>query len=631
LRGVTETQFYSTVYLDSSKPHLFQAGTSSDRLNFFTDLFDLHDVDLVKTYCSRLKNEAAEAEREIQRLTAELGAITLVDTATAQDDYNKLVRIQDKCQSMLRVFTAIKHSTEMWERHEKLRVEMAALEADIGPHTLKSVRAAREAIRVHEKAAAAHASWKRQKKNLLQSVRELQAVVGNLPLQAAQAYIKTMDKVADITKPEKPDADRDAAAVARLKKMLGVVPEAKHLPTLTKKEAQLGGRISEIQETLDALEEHGSEDHGACPLCQSKLRSDHFTTMRESLTRDQGKAKKQRATARELRTALEAELEWREYDVALATFTKRTSNYDEAKHKALRKYVSVLQSYKRLETEEPDVPAAAEHEPDEVLEALLEKLTKLKTLREQPGLPDDCERDLRTFQEANGLPWSMPVLRTFAADKMEVRQEQLRSVNEKIPSLRSAIDMAAADAGRARKLRIELKAKKLEAADLPVLRMLVDAYSKTGIKSLIVKRIAKTIEKNLNRLSPQVMLEPMKFELLVEGANFHVIANRKNKGKPMISDVRSLSGAERRMFILLFVAATLPLMPASKRFDSLILDEPFANLDDPNIERLRDRLIPMLSKVVPKLVLMVTSPSMVPQGARVVTAVKANNESRLEG
>ena len=49
----TETEFYSTVYIDSRRPNHLQMGTSAERIMFLTNLFRLNNLDDFKLYISR--------------------------------------------------------------------------------------------------------------------------------------------------------------------------------------------------------------------------------------------------------------------------------------------------------------------------------------------------------------------------------------------------------------------------------------------------------------------------------------------------------------------------------------------------------------------------------------------------
>lgn len=623
LRGLTEIQFYSTVYLDSSRPHTFQSGTSSDRLNFFTELFDLHDVDTVRSYCRSLMTEAADAEREAQRIEAELAALTVSDTTEAETELNTLVAKQDSYQRKSRRFVAVKHMIDMLERDAQLAEKIAEAEKLVDSDTEKDLKAKLKAVNSYASAVAKFEGWDDQRKVLLETARKLQKVVGNLSLREAKSELGRLDALAQIEKPEKPtERRRDEKPDYGSQKEIEAAKE---------RLSGLRATYSEQKETLNSLEDHGVDEHsGSCPLCKSKLKPNHFTTLLSTLKAGVEETKNKITKLQHAINVSAIALHWADYDSQLAGYNKQVKDFDEEKHAALRRYVKTLTSYASHKENKPQVPKLEVEDSAEELQARLDAVNKLKTLMEQPRAPEDSEAEVRSFAKTNGLTYDYALLRTYIGDHEEKLVTKLRELNNRIPKLKSQIDMAKADAKRARKLQAEIQTKKQEATDLPVLKMLVEAYSKSGIKSLLVNRLAKAIETNMNRLVSTVFREPMKFELVVEGQNFHVLAHRKNMGKPRVSDVRLLSGAERRMFILLFLLATLPLLPAAKRYDTLILDEPFANLDAPNIEMLRDRLMPKLLKVVPKVVVILTHSEHVPQGARVFTAVKHNAETKLE-
>lgn len=634
LRSLTEVQFYSTVYLDSSKSHAFQAGTSTERMNFFTELFDLHEIDNVRKWLSTLVTDARSAERELQRLRAELQSITVTDVTETQQRYESLVRKQEQLQQMLRKLATIRHLSELWATHKTLQAKINDLEAFVGRWTLKSIKGALRLHRDYEVLHAEHVAWTKQKHQLRADIKDLQGKLQtSAGLAEATSRLAVLDRLSEVERPAKPHNERPVdAEVNELHRLFNTQDlKEKHGRTLEKKGAQLKAKLRELGEALTTLETHvGNDDSAVCPLCTTELQHHHFKVLKKSLQHQQAKYERQQRKVQDLYAVLGAVLQWTAYDQQMVAYEKQWKGYSAAAHKHWRSYVRALQLYKRHLQSEPaqlskpkGIPEASE------LEVLKERCTRLQALREQPPLPSGAEQQLRAYVEQHDLPFESKAIHDHAVAHEQELGTKLRSINEKIPKLRSAIDMARADAKRARALQKELAQHKAAARDLPVLSLLVNAYSKSGIKSLIIMRLAKIVERNLNRLAASTMREPMRFELIVDGANFHVIAHRRNFGRARAGDVRTLSGAERRMFILMFLRASLPLLPAAKRWDTLILDEPYANLDPPNSQLLRDVLIPKLMKVVPKLVLIVTSPSQVPTGARVVTAVKNNDVTTL--
>lgn len=633
LRGLTEAQFYSTVYLDSSKAHAIQSGSSAERLHFFTDLFDLHNVDEVKKYCAKLLSAASDADRECARIQEELKTIDVKNTEALENEYAGLVRKQNRYQTALRTHVTITHKLDLLEADAKAQAAIEKLMLFAGGFKLSQVRADLAAHSSYREASAAYRTWKQQVTDLESEIRGLQHSIGQLSLKEARAKLLLLDQAQGLEKPEAPDAKRQPKAAAKLCRLLGADElQSKHRKTLDKKQGQLQAKTRELQATRDELASHLDADaDGKCPMCLSRLKPRHFQTLVTELDSSINKTKKQLSVLKSLQEALSAELEYQAYEEALTEWKRRSVDYTPDAHKQHRKYVQAMQTLKRLRQSEPPTPSARPKLSEDVLLARQEQLLKLRALKERPGLPEDTEHEVRQFCKINGgLPFDIPVLRTYLADQQEKVKRLLTEANNRIPQLRSQIDVLKAEAKRARQLRRQLSEHKANAADLPVLQMLVEAYSKTGIKNLLIKRLARQIEKNLNALAPRVLHEPMSFQLIVEGQNFHVLATRRNLGKTKIGDVRTLSGAERRMFILLFLLATLPMLPSAKRYDTLVLDEPDANLDPPNRMMLRDRLLPRLLKVVPKIVVLTPNQDIIPQGARVLTAVKHNNVSVLQ-
>jgi DNA repair exonuclease SbcCD ATPase subunit len=205
----------------------------------------------------------------------------------------------------------------------------------------------------------------------------------------------------------------------------------------------------------------------------------------------------------------------------------------------------------------------------------------------------------------------------------------IAEIGVKLPKL--AIRLHAIEQAEARRRELQSELTKLgsDLEDLPVYEALARAYSKSGVKLFLIAKIAKMIETNLNHYSKLMYAEPYEFEFNVAHNKFDALVARKAGGRKLISDVRRLSGMERRTFSVLWLLALLPLIPKSRRSNLLILDEPEANMDPGMVEPFRDVLLPELNKLIPSIIIATPFDSLVTDKTRIVTVVKKGGESSL--
>ena len=173
--------------------------------------------------------------------------------------------------------------------------------------------------------------------------------------------------------------------------------------------------------------------------------------------------------------------------------------------------------------------------------------------------------------------------------------------------------------------RVKRIDKKL--SDKSIFEALIKAYGSKGIKLMIMNNIANMIVKNMNRFSPLLFLEPFVFKVNVNENIFDIIVIRKDG---TTSDIRYLSGAETRLFSLLWLISVLPLIPDNRRMNIVILDEFEAGMDNVTRDLIIDKFLFNLNTIVPHIIFI--SPFLIPeaQGRRVLTTIKKGKRIRLK-
>ena len=159
-----------------------------------------------------------------------------------------------------------------------------------------------------------------------------------------------------------------------------------------------------------------------------------------------------------------------------------------------------------------------------------------------------------------------------------VRQKALLlQVNNELKDIAVNIKRYKQDFETLSDLEVKVRRVTRKLKDVDLLEALVDAYGQKGLKLLVMQNISKKIEQNLNKYAHLLFPEAFTFNIVVDSNVFDIFATRSDK---RVSDIRFLSGAESRAFSLLWAISILPLIPASRRSNMIILDEFEAGLDE---------------------------------------------------
>lgn len=262
------------------------------------------------------------------------------------------------------------------------------------------------------------------------------------------------------------------------------------------------------------------------------------------------------------------------------------------------------------------------------LEERNEKLTKLIRLLDQVpsemNKPKEVEFDEAEFEEAqervSTLKSALATAREYyeiaSSDSERLSPEALKAKIDKLEKAIRVKNKRLLDASdsriqyetalslwnRYKKQRETLVAKIDELKKYPkrmkVAMALRQAFGRDGLR---VNRLSETLElfvANLNTCAPLIFDEPFKFDIEVGSRKCDVIAHRNNtKG-----NIFTLSASESRGWQLIAALAMLRILPNGHRFDTIILDELEANMDDRSRDRFINSYLPELMKTVPNVV-----------------------------
>lgn len=634
---ISEDEFYTLVFLDSGRPHTFQAGTVAQRFAFFTEMFRLDDMDnirrWVKTKISELNtanNDRSRLEEEKSELLEDLNEHHLPDLRTK---YASMLEKQKAYLTDQQSIMSKMHDLDLWERELKSRQRMAeirkSLRIERNTNIESEIEKAKTNIKKSERLAAQHEAYGKYIKRLNKlkfernvlgeelgikySLEDLEYSLEDIHV-AIRDYEKRLDEIQDISKPEHVEKNEAAHEV------LSDVEITDDLEDRFKRHlVKMEERFEAAEAALESFSSAFAEDSCTCPTCYSKLSGSAVKTTLSMLKSNVDVALKKKKRARKLIDALRHVHSYTEYQSQLKLFKESEAAAEDINPKRLqqlRDLESVLMRIGNLE--EVSKPVG---EPADVAKLT----TRLSSLNELSSHAVRIDDDVRIRCEK--------LLAVTSYESLELQLGKVRTgagkLNSRIPELKSRIDRLTEKKKRVAEIDSELETIKGELEDLPIYQALLEAYGPAGIKLLLIKKMAMLLEKNLNRSAHVLFREDFKFSLSVGNNEFSAFVHRKSAQGERVSDIRHLSGAERRVFSWLFALSALPLVPESRRFDTLVLDEPTANLDSDLIEVFRDKLLPKLNKVVPKIVVITPDSQLKTPNANTYTVVKRGNESTL--
>jgi DNA repair exonuclease SbcCD ATPase subunit len=164
------------------------------------------------------------------------------------------------------------------------------------------------------------------------------------------------------------------------------------------------------------------------------------------------------------------------------------------------------------------------------------------------------------------------------------------------------------------------------------LKLLVEAYSDKAMKRMAIKSVSTKLMHEINKYAKLIFPEDFDFGFSWESSKISLTVTRKyrqgKKVKTLTSDVRKLSGAESKLYTFILVLAHLTFVPARKRSNVLILDEPDSNMSAETSEAFK-KLLPILNKVIPSIIVITPRTEQRYEGAQEFTVLKEKGEAKI--
>lgn len=631
LINTNEEEFFTLYYIDSRRPSSFQFGTSVSRFDFFTSLFRLNDVDETRKWFRQQANELKKSQSVADRVKDELKELgkekdvgDLADKVTKGQEWQKsLTREARTIQKQL-------HLVEMYRMYKPLKEKYDTLFKETGStNPRKEAREIDEQLDKleHQRDKATRAKERADQRDRLQAKLDGVKLSSRFALLSDRKLQRILDliekkrrSVGDL--PRKPKSVEEPK-LKKVRRLLAEHDDFKGLNWIkiqseaAKRKSKAEGKVSSAKEEAAEFESHfGSHSKEAeCPTCKTSLSSNALKSVRAAFSRDLAKGKRDVQIWDRIERASQQYLDF-------VDAVEQQEKYQTAKRvlAKLDKYpvdaiAEVLRLRSRISDLPSDAPVRDTTGDEKKLRKRKESLLKLSSLKGQLG----DFKDVDELKEAKALdPKKLK-------RKQEQIDEELNELLKKLPKLQSELDQVTEHNKRRRKLKREYKELTEALKDLKLYEAMADAYSTAGFKHLLIKKIAQMVERNMNHYAKFLYQEQYTFELRVNTNAFDALVTRKGG----LSDIRRMSGAESRIFSLLFALSILPFIPKERRFNFMILDEPGENLDAGMLQIFRDVLLPELAKIIPSVVVISPKDEFVTASTRLVTVVKQGAHSRL--
>lgn len=638
LLPITEEEFYSTVFLDSSRPDTaLTLGSPSKRAEFFVSIFDLVEIDEVrkelKRKVSKAKSNLELSERLKDDLTSTFGNVKKEDLERLKVKYEtqskELSKLSDKLGEIRTEYSKASNYLSL----APLLKSKAALINKLG---LDAKITYSEVATLINDCKRSIARWKTAKDDNLiynssvDKITELGTTVGGIlsklgmeineckPLMKRHvelaAQLEDLDEVDEVEQPSKSALSK----AARLIEKHGV-------EKLGELKDKFKSSYYSHQESLNQLKSLSSSCKHSdvnCPTCFSTVTLKSVKRVYAKIESQLKEAKSKYQLITSVQKTISQNEEYKKYKAFSKLKASLTKQLEELlKGKPLKDIELVLKLNNQVAELKKDLQKP-ELKFDSAKLALLERryenLKSLSDILENTSsieLGSDMaytEKDLTKFQKS---------LESYT-EKYDAQLSSLMASKGEFLVLKEKYKNCVS----IRKQLTQLKAENVFAEEYAIL---LEAYSNDGIKKFLLSRICKTFQDNLNKYVRFVFREPFRFECFATDKGVFIYVHRPSGKTIRTSDIKRLSGAERRMFSWLKLLALLPMLPAKKRFDTLILDEPDANLDEPMIETFVTKFLPKLQKIVPKVVVISPKDTIAPSGSKIFRVTKKGSTSTL--
>lgn len=629
----SEEEFYSTCYIQNTKPSTFQHSTESNRLHFITNLFDLHIFDHIRNEINKKRGQIKEATIEFDTINGQLdiahrkvkdfsgrvvSPCALKKLKSEQKklakSYRKVLkksqRLEDQLDTFYRVEKYLKKRKEIEQRLKKLKLSKADVKALIKNHLSYS-----EYLEEYEE-------YKAKSKKLHAKLSDLQSTF--------KGSSKKVKKELKALESERDQLRNDYYSWAKLKSEKQDVKE--EIEDLTAELSDLDidfDAISELDIDVDSckatvklykqLSRHLDHGDDSCPVCGSDI---DLKALKKSAAKAQAQLDKVKHLdkAKQLKSDLKA-LKSRYKKLKVPSFNEKAYKKLPSRIEKLEDTLEGLHQIELLETK-----LEGFSKPD--------KVDKPKTKYSQEELEDfyTLFRDKEILDaKLEGVELDVDLKSTKA--KAESYSSELKTISKDLRTTESKLTEAKVVAKEfemltktVKDLEEQLKGSEDLISKRKLFEFLFKQYGSTEIKLQAAQKILKILENSLNTYSSLVFVENLQFK--IEPSSKGVSVFYKTAKSDWVN-ISRLSGAETNCFRLLFCLAMLPLIPSERRPNFIVLDEPDAACSDVVRQRLIKDFLPKLRSIVPHVFWVTPKETDSFKEAEIWTVEKKNGVSTL--
>lgn len=603
---LSKEEFYSYCYIQSQIQHPFQRATPSERLVYLTRLFNLDIFDNIRMALKKKLDLAKDAETESKGLADMLDVTQRKQNALSihAEEKNTLKAIIEHLDKMKarrnrlnEELLELSSARSNARKYEKLKHQLDTL--GIETTDLKGeLNDLRGQLIDHDKYddyVEALDEYEQELADVKKRIKALGDVadLDNKKLrkkhgklvkeeEAAQELLEKVDE-------QQEEYDDWREACAKLTKRLSKLKS----PKRTQEEAQDARAESKaIVQAYRAFEEH-DHDGNSCPTCGQDV---DLKAMSRAATKAQAI----------IDECIEA-IDYHKLNAELTALQDDKVKKPKHDREALEKQIKKLG--KQLDAIEEQFEQAKKLEKLQARKAALKKPKAIKQPKKArktiKNRIKDLEilKDLTSAMKAVGEPEDPFYILDGRYKKIEAKSEQLRNDIDKKERKAQGIQMRIQEHEHYEETLRELRSKLSKLQPLidkrKVFEVLYKAYSNNALKLKAVESRLKQIENKLNEYSSLVFPEPMHFTLSTSKQGVVALVTRMTSKKT--TDIGIMSGAETNCFRLLFAVAIMPFIPANRRTNFIILDEPDNSCSPAVSEHIIENFLPILKQIIPNI------------------------------
>ena len=590
-----EQEVSSFLYLDlANGVHPLISGTTGSRKAFFREFFN--QIEYLGVLRKWVDQEAARIATDAKRasdLTVELERFAeLSDPAELQAEVKALKKKRDSFSEQLSQVTAasaiLARLTEMKKTDFGDAPELVDTWESVA-NAVVQVKARRKALRMMEEEAQDYANWIETNSELDTELKEAAKAAEEHEYASMEDPEKELTSLQEIM-----DGYQTAIQEGEAKKA-----------KLTRQVEEYSSAISEFRDAI----RRATDKQGTCPVCGGDYEDKHLTKTVKQLKANLAEHKESLAKAKSYLEDLSS---------AILPSGKKMKTL-ELGVESLTELLSLRKKMDRLKRRADSCPP----KPNTTLKKIETTLTKVNGQLESL---DSYSEYLDLKEKMAEYPKEIRVLA-----RSSDLQDQFVKLNDELNLKQVVLNSLEKDLQLRDEMQTELDTLKQVVQTKKYVDILVQAFSRKGAEKEMISMACAMLSEQVNKYAKYVFTEDFSFSFELE-SNFSILVHR-NYGKkvPSVSDVRRLSGAEKRLFSLVLVVALLTFVPPKQRPNILVLDEPTATMGQDNKEAFV-RFLPVLNKVIPHLI--VITPLQPHDYAHlspnVFTVVKNGNVSTIE-